>query len=562
MMKFPLFFCLFIFHLPVLSAQYTEMIGKPYPERLDAIHRLNRNVIQKQIDSIALMDTLENMRSLGKNPEYRDLALEADLLEAYRDFRLWGRIEGVKRVMTESGKMGISHIEGRAIGIIANDHWYSRRYEKAFRWYLRLDSMLQTVDVADFPNKARYLAQIGFAHYHFGDYKQAIRYFEKVADFPTHDYYVDAWRHAVNNMGLAYQKLDQLRRSDSCFLILSEETENNSEQWNGIAAGNLGYNHYLRKDYKEAIPLFEKDIRIAEKYKDYGLAAGSMIPLADVLIHQEDLSEARFLLDKAFDYIDRSKQTDRLRLLYPVLSRWYMAANQPAEGARYLDSALSAAKNYHEKFNALQLHRAKLEATISQKETILQQERAEHEKRKRRRSVVFSLLVVVGLCGLFIVYRQRKTAELRLRNHDLMLLKAERELQDAHLHLDSMAREASEKEEQILRLQRKKKSEVNRELIDQLTRQMVITAVGWEEFSKLFNKVYPDFLFNIKSRYPKLTPAEIRCLAMQKLRFSNKEMAALQGITPNAVMVTKHRIRKKLEMPTQQDLEEFISTFS
>jgi len=53
----------------------------------------------------------------------------------------------------------------------------------------------------------------------------------------------------------------------------------------------------------------------------------------------------------------------------------------------------------------------------------------------------------------------------------------------------------------------------------------------------------------LKLRYPALIPAEVRCLAMEKLRFSNTEMAALQGISTNAVMVTKHRIRKKLGFP-------------
>ena len=45
---------------------------------------------------------------------------------------------------------------------------------------------------------------------------------------------------------------------------------------------------------------------------------------------------------------------------------------------------------------------------------------------------------------------------------------------------------------------------------------------------------------------------------MERLQFSNKQMAALQGISVNAVLVTKHRIRKRLGFENQKELFEFV----
>ncbi len=546
-------------------AQYAEMVGKPYNQRLDVIHRLYGNVVGKPISRHALADTLKGMRALANRFGDKELLLEADLLDAYYDFRtisnqfVTKRLVKLENVLTKGIKGNVLSISCRAAVVLARHYWDAQQYEKSFEGYIRLDSMLQYMDVVDFPDKANDLEEMGNAYYQFADYEKAIVYFKRVASLPKNDFYIYAWRRALNNMGLAYQKLNQLSRSDSCFRQLANEVKNESDQWEGIAAGNLGYNHYLREEYNLAIPLFEKDIRIAEKYKDFGLAAGSATPLADIWLYQNNLVLAKNYLDKALNYINRSEQRDRLRLLYPVMSKWYIGMGKRAEAARYLDSALAADKNYNKKFSALLILRANREAMASQNRAAEQKHRAESEKEVGRRNLILCVMVVILLLVLFLAYRQRKIDEIRLKNHDLKLLKAEHELGEAQQQLEAFAREALAKDRQIQQLEREEESADNRKLIEQLTQQVVLNDEGWQRFSELFGKVYPGFQHIMKQKYPELTPAEIRCLTMEKLRFNNKEMAALQGISSNAMMVTKHRIRKKLGLTSQQGLEQFVT---
>src|SRR5690606_10634039 len=100
----------------------------------------------------------------------------------------------------------------------------------------------------------------------------------------------------------------------------------------------------------------------------------------------------------------------------------------------------------------------------------------------------------------------------------------------------------------------------NQELIEQLANQVELTDEDWTRFSTLFGKVYLGFQHQLKVRYPTLTPAEIRCLSMEKLCFSNKEMAALQGISTSTVMATKHRIRKKLGVTSQAEVVALVQS--
>lgn len=56
------------------------------------------------------------------------------------------------------------------------------------------------------------------------------------------------------------------------------------------------------------------------------------------------------------------------------------------------------------------------------------------------------------------------------------------------------------------------------------------------------------FQLQLKSRYPQLTPYDMRLCTYLKSNLSTKEIATLLNITPDSVKKAKHRLRKKMEM--------------
>jgi DNA-binding CsgD family transcriptional regulator len=48
-------------------------------------------------------------------------------------------------------------------------------------------------------------------------------------------------------------------------------------------------------------------------------------------------------------------------------------------------------------------------------------------------------------------------------------------------------------------------------------------------------------------------------MALAKLNFSNKEMSAALGVTPQAIRVTWHRLRKKLDLSEEETIEELVN---
>jgi DNA-binding NarL/FixJ family response regulator len=81
--------------------------------------------------------------------------------------------------------------------------------------------------------------------------------------------------------------------------------------------------------------------------------------------------------------------------------------------------------------------------------------------------------------------------------------------------------------------------------IDQLKKTSILTDANWDDFTAIFKQVYPTFFDSLKSKYPKITPSEIRLLALSKLELENKQMALMLGVGSNAIRQIKSRFLKK-----------------
>lgn len=87
---------------------------------------------------------------------------------------------------------------------------------------------------------------------------------------------------------------------------------------------------------------------------------------------------------------------------------------------------------------------------------------------------------------------------------------------------------------------------------------IILTPLDWEQFKTVFNKQYPGFFVKLHTRFPKLTPSEIRLVTLLKLQFTIKMMAKTLGVSPQSIIKSRYRLKKKLELPKEADLETII----
>ena len=80
----------------------------------------------------------------------------------------------------------------------------------------------------------------------------------------------------------------------------------------------------------------------------------------------------------------------------------------------------------------------------------------------------------------------------------------------------------------------------------------------WKMFEEAFNNADKDFLKKIKTEHPPLTPNDLRLCAYLRLNLSSKEIAPLLNISYRSIEVKRYRLRKKMNLPHEASLANYI----
>ncbi|RJE72673.1 FGGY family carbohydrate kinase [Reichenbachiella sp. MSK19-1] len=80
----------------------------------------------------------------------------------------------------------------------------------------------------------------------------------------------------------------------------------------------------------------------------------------------------------------------------------------------------------------------------------------------------------------------------------------------------------------------------------------------WESFEDQFNLLHSDFFKKLKSDFPKLSVPEAKLCMLLKMKLSTKEIANQLNLSVRGVETRRYRLRKKLQINKELDLEEFL----
>jgi len=83
----------------------------------------------------------------------------------------------------------------------------------------------------------------------------------------------------------------------------------------------------------------------------------------------------------------------------------------------------------------------------------------------------------------------------------------------------------------------------------------------WEAFEALYDQAHGDFFKRLKADYPALTPSDLRLCAYLRMNLSSKEIAPLLNITVRGVEERRYRLRKRMNLGSDENLTERIMTY-
>lgn len=549
-------------------AQYENMLHKPFAAKLSLLVDFYNNTLKIHDPAFKGKEAIiEGLRTFGKTHNDESLVAEAALSAAWlQSLRSpAGKLEtkAMRAFIENQKKAGDDVGVARAWRMLGDLYWQKNNdYETSLECYFKNIETGKGLPEDIYPEKMYDYSSIGNIYYHFKEYGQALVYLKQALTYlPPHKMAV-VQSDIRNTLGLCYQKTNKLDSSDYYFnQILQNETARH-EEWKGIAMGNLGYNYYLRGNYPQAISTLEQDIAIATKYHLREHSCKSFIWLASIYLKQNNIAKAEEMAGEAERAIVVKNFFDQYEFLYPLLSKLQAAKGNFAKSQAYLDSALWAKDSVERKFNALQLARAEQKAESARRRQELAALEQEKASKTLQRNILIGFLLLLTGIGLYI-YRllQRKHKQEQLVK-DLQLEKKETELSTAQQQLKDFTANFHEKAQLLeqLEAQLQSKGTEEAELLEQLQQSTLLTDEQWTSFRQVFDKVHGGYLIRLKEKLPDLTPAEIRYMALAKLRFNNKEMAAALGISQQTVRVTAHRLRKKLHLPEEGSLSELVES--
>jgi tetratricopeptide (TPR) repeat protein len=206
-----------------------------------------------------------------------------------------------------------------------------------------------------------------------------------------------------------------------------------------------------------------------------------------------------------------------------------------------------------------------------QENLIQKQKMAQLEQEDRilllQRVILIGVVIFLSVIGfLYFVYlRTKHSAEKQLmrRNKELEIQKTEELLELKNKELATSALQLVEKDEFLRDL--KSKLEGDKDALKTKEINQVLNSISvsnnnnWDEFKLRFTAINDKFYQKLTRDYPNLSQSDLKICALIKLNFSSKDMARLLGISVESVHTTRYRLRKKMNLSREINLEKFIS---
>ena len=135
------------------------------------------------------------------------------------------------------------------------------------------------------------------------------------------------------------------------------------------------------------------------------------------------------------------------------------------------------------------------------------------------------------------------------------------ELASTAMHLVQKGELLTKIKDELQRLNKSRKSEGDldnlKKIIRILSQEEKINE-DWDQFALHFNQVHSNFLITVKEKFPALSAHELKLCAYLRMNLTSKEMAQLMNISVRGVEISRYRLRKKLGIPTEVNLFQFL----
>ena len=463
-------------------------------------------------------------------------------------------------------------------------------YGEELEWQLKALKIYEELNDTQSLGKA--YSQIGVIHFHQGNTDLSKSYYEKARAIFKLLNDLKGEASILRRMGnLSAEEQDSENALKLYKAALSLEEQINNETGIANTLNNIGVVYYDEGNYEEALHYYNRSLSMIQKLNNLNRLSAAYHNISRVYLKQNKTEDALVLAEKSMAVARKMNQKPALLEGDLLLSEIYARKKMFDKAYFFLGENKKLQDSIQEKESSLKIARLETLIATERNEKQIALLKKESEAADFRQLIILIGLTLIVLIGGLIIYTQRISIK---RKHELLkqgeaFLKMQRafsatELENKELSERQLKQDLEFRHKELLTytLNLVQKNALMENIRESIQEVMVSTdkdskiqlpklirlidyslesEKDWDEFKMYFEKVHSSFFENMKRHFPDLTQSDMKLCALISLNLSMKEMAELLGISPESVKMARHRLRKKLDIATDENLVDFLAGF-
>ncbi|MEM6724147.1 MAG: tetratricopeptide repeat protein [Bacteroidota bacterium] len=387
---------------------------------------------------------------------------------------------------------------------------------------------------------------------------------------------------SLNDLGynqLYLKRFDEAEQNLRACLELSYEVD--SKILVGTALSNLGLIQEKKGQLDSARVYLGQSEPIFEELGLLQKELADEIHIVRIALKQNRLAEAEAGLKTAIPRIDSSAFKDIKREAYAAMADLQKRKGNYQLASEYQDLLLAVKDSIlnQEKTRSLNEMQTIYQTAEKDREIKSLEQQAILDDLKRQRLLISLILLglIAALIVYLLIYRARKAAQIRQTEADREAIQRrnlELEKQQLQQNLDYKQKELTGEVLSMTRQQEKltafiESLEQFKKIcdagqafqIEKMIRQWKQEADAdpdWDRFLDTFREVHADFIEALQQDFGRFTSSELRLASLLKMNLSSKEIASVLHISDEGVKKARYRLRKKLQLSSEADLQAFL----
>ena len=424
--------------------------------------------------------------------------------------------------------------------------------------------------------KADALKQIGDIESGLENHESSIKYFKEALEI--YERYEETFyvAYTQNSLGISYQNLNDYASAENYF-NLAVENARKVEDNLGItnALHNLGEINRLQNNNNEAKKILQEAKIIAEKENLKLGLVNALHSISKIDFQAKNYSSALKNNIEAIDLAKSLGAMSHLADLYKYRSTILEGLNQNNDALEFLklyqtinDSLFTTKKSQQieELKTIYETEKKEAEIALQKNEIETLNEQSKNDKLTKTLYGIgmFSFLAISGLIYFSFKQRMKKNKIEREKQEEIYKQEIEfkkKELASQTLHLVQKNTFIQELKENLVKIKQSPELfKVEFRRLVMLLKKESAEDKDWEVFKSYFTEVHNNFDHKLKDIYEDISEKEMRLASFLRMNLSTKEIASMLNVLPESVLKSKYRLKKKLKLEKEVDLNQFLST--